>query len=105
MITLPPSKPQTLTQLFEFYHEYVKVLYSYVQTENTLPSETLFELNAALDHISRMWIYSESEEEVVAQAYGHLKRSCLDIFKLKIREIRGQYDELRKIDTSTIDNG
>ncbi len=105
MIPTPPRKPKTLDELFEFYHNYVKVLYSFVQTENKLPNETLFELNAALDHISRKWIYSESEEEVVSQAYGHLKRSCLDIFKLKVKETRDQYDELRKIDTSAVDNG
>lgn len=101
----PPKEPRTLTELFAFYHDYVKVLYSAVQTENTLPQEVLFELNAAFDHLSRHWTYGESEAQAVHKSYGHLKRSCLDIFKISVREARSQYDELRKIDTSAIDNG
>lgn len=101
----PPKEPQTFEELFRFYHEYVKVLYSSVQTQNALPVEVLFELNAALDHVSRCWIYNEPEAKVVKKAFGHLKRSCLDIFKIAVREARKQYDELRKLDTSAIDNG
>lgn len=101
----PSKEPRTTKELFAFYHNYVKVLYSAVQTENALPQEVLFEINAAFDHLSRMWIYGESEEQVVKRAYGHLKRSCLDIFKVAVREARRQFDELRKIDTSAIDNG
>lgn len=101
----PPTEPRTFKELFDFYHNYVKVLYSTVQTENVLPSEVLFELNAALDHVSRHWIYEQDESKVVALAFGHLKRSCLDIFKVAVREARRQYAELRKIDTSVIDNG
>jgi hypothetical protein len=101
----PPQEPSTFGELFSFYHEYVKVLYANVQTENVLPSETLFELNAALDHISHCWIYDTDEATVVHEAYGHLKRSCLDIFKLALVDAVRQYGELRKIDTSAIDNG
>src|SRR5690242_4609010 len=99
------NKPKTFPDLFKFYHEYVKLLYSSVQTRNALPVETLFELNAALDHISRHWAYNESEAEVVDKALSHLKRSCLDIFRLKVKEQREQFKELRKVDTSIIDNG
>lgn len=104
---LPRStkEPRTIAELFDFYHNYVKVLYSAVQTQNVLPQEVLFEINAAFDHLSRHWTYSESEEDAVRKCYGHLKRSCLDIFKISVREARTQYDELRRIDTSTIDNG
>lgn len=101
----PPKVPSTIAELFEFYHDYVKVLYSAVQTENALPQEVLFELNAAFDHLSRHWIYNEPEDKVVSSCYGHLKRSCLDIFKIAVREARNQYDALRKLDTSAIDNG
>jgi hypothetical protein len=64
-----------------------------------------FEINAAFDHLSRHWAYGESEEEAVGKSFGHLKRCCLDIFKISVREARCQYDELRKLDTSMIDNG
>jgi len=104
-IPTPPKEPRTFDELFGFYHEYVKLLYSYVQTQNALPAEVLFEVNAALDHISRRWIYGETEEQVVKKAFGHFKRSCLDVFKIAVREARRQYDELRKLDTSAIDNG
>lgn len=101
----PPKAPRTIEELFAFYHDYVKLLYSAVQTENALPQEVLFELNAAFDHLSRHWIYGQPEDEVVSKCFGHLKRSCLDIFKIAVREARKQYDALRELDTSAIDNG
>jgi hypothetical protein len=97
--------PECFDELFQFYNDYVKPLYSSVQTQNVLPNETLWELNAALDHISRHWVYAETEAAVVSKAYSHLKRACLDIFKIKVQDARRQYDELRSIDTSIIDNG
>ncbi|MDR2031412.1 MAG: hypothetical protein LBP86_03950 [Azoarcus sp.] len=111
MSSFPPSPPssqkipQTFGDLFGFYHTYVKALYSDVQSEDTLPLETLFELNAALDHISRHHVYGEAEAVSVGKSYGHLKRSCFDICKIAVREARKQYDALRRIDTSAIDNG
>lgn len=99
------KKPADLRGLFAFYHDYVKALYSYVQTENALAQETLFEINAALDHISRIYTYDEPEASAVGKAFGHLKRSCLDIFKLYVKETRNQYNELNKMDTSSVDNG
>ena len=48
-----PGKPKKFEELFKFYHEYVKLLYSSVQAGGSLPAEVLFELNAALDHVSR----------------------------------------------------
>lgn len=48
--------------------------------------EILFELNAALDHLSRHYTYKESEAEAVAKAYAHMKRACLDVFKITLRE-------------------
>jgi hypothetical protein len=97
--------PKTFEELFKFYLDYVKPLYSGIQVRNALPYEVLFELNAALDHISRKWTYREPDEQVLAKAYSHLKRCCLDIFKLQVKEATKQYNELRKIDTSSLDNG
>ena len=99
------AKLKTFDQLFKFYQDYVKLLYSTVQADGILPTEILFELNAALDHISRHWAYGESEEEVVDKAYGHFKRCCLDVFKIKARDVGDQFAELRRLDTSIIDNG
>lgn len=99
------QRPTTLDELFAFYYEYVKVLYGLVQTENALPQEMLFEVNAALDHISRMWIYGEDEADAVGKAFSHFKRSCLDVFKILVKEASTQYKELKGLDTSTIDNG
>jgi hypothetical protein len=61
--------------------------------------------NAALDHISRHWAYRETEAAVVDKAYAHLKRTCLDIFKLKVNDANDQFVELRSIETSILDNG
>ena len=97
--------PNDLNELFQFYNDYVKLLYSSVQINNELPVEVLFELNAALDHISRKYVYDEPEKVVVEKAFSHLKRSCLDIFKLQVKIATDQFKELRKIDTSIIDNG
>jgi hypothetical protein len=100
-----PAEPTTFKELFAFYHDYVKMMYSAVQTQNALPVELLFELHAALDHVSRHWTYDEPESEAVRRAFGHLKRCCLDIFKLKVKEARAQYDQICAIETGDIDNG
>ena len=97
--------PSSFQELFEFYHGYVKPLYADASTENALPQEVLFELNAAHDHISRHWIYAEAEQNVVDQAFRHLKRACLDMFKLRVKEARRQYDELCRTDMDAVDNG
>jgi hypothetical protein len=100
-----PNQPKNVAELYQFYYAVVKPLYSAVQVDNVLPTETLFELNAAFDHLSRHWYYAEEEAKAVEKAYSHLKRSCLDIFKLQLKETRSQYDHLLKVDTSLLDNG
>jgi len=99
------TPPKNINYLFQFYNDYVKLLYSSIQVNNVLPYEVLFELNAALDHISRKWVYNESEKVVVEKAFSHLKRCCLDIFKIQVKIATDQFKEIRKIDTSIIDNG
>jgi len=97
--------PQTFPELFAFYNDYVRLLYGRIQAQNALPQETLYEINAAFDHISRHWTHGHSEAEEVAKAFSHLKRSCLDIFKLALKDTVDKYNELGRIDTSIIDNG
>lgn len=99
------DKPQTFPELFAFYNDYVRLLYGAIQAQNALPQETLFEINAAFDHISRHWTQGHSEASEVDKAFSHLKRSCLDIFKLTLKDTIDQYNELCRIDTSIIDNG
>ena len=97
--------PKTFAELFAFYYSHVKPLYSFIQTENNLPIELLFEINAAFDHVTRHWAYGQSEGDVVRQAYSHLKRSCLDVFKLQLKATMVKYRELRKTPIELIDNG
>lgn len=97
--------PKNLAELFEFYRDYVRILYAAVQAQNELPQEVLFEINVAFDHVSRIYTHGHAEAEEVVKAYSHLKRSCLDIFKLKVKETVDNYHVLQKIDTSIIDNG
>lgn len=104
-LSLPSRPPDNIGELFDFYHGYVKVLYGLVQCEGALPVEMLLELNAVLDHLSRWWIYGEPESEVVEKCFGHMKRLCLDVYKIGLREARRQYDTLRGLDTSAIRNG
>jgi len=99
------KEPTTFAELFEFYQNKVKLFYSAVQAENELPTEILFEINAAFDHLSRHYIYEQSEREVVQKAYSHLKRACLDVFKIILRDTLKMVAELEKLDISLIDNG
>lgn len=43
--------------------------------------------------------------EVIHAASAHLKRGCFDAFKIIVRETVDHYEELRRIDTSIVDNG
>lgn len=98
-------KPQSFGELFKFYYDVVKLLYSAVQANNSMPQETLFEINAAFDHLSRRWTEGEDEAFVSEKVYSHLKRGCLDIFKILYRDTIDEHKRLLEIDTSIIDNG
>jgi hypothetical protein len=97
--------PKNIGELFKFYDDYVKLLYGSIEAQNKLPFEVLFEINAAFDHLSRHWTYMETEQAAVEKAYSHLKRCCLDIFKLRAKKANEQYEELKKLDLSYLDNG
>jgi hypothetical protein len=99
--------PETFKELFEFYREYVKPVYSYCQTYGTLPQETLFEICAAWDHVSRYYSPSKPDEEkfVAEKASSHLKRSCLDIFKIALIKANDQEYDLKKNNLSFIIEG
>ncbi len=99
------KKPKSFPELFEFYYEDFKPLYGHVQSLNELPLGMLFEVNAAFDHLSRHWHYKQDEEEVVNSVSAHLKRGCFDVFKIVVRDTIDHYNELRRINTSIINNG
>jgi hypothetical protein len=92
-------------ELFDFYYDRFKLLYSDAEARNKPPLEVQFEIHAAFDHLSRYWKYHEPKGRVIDRVRGHLKRACFDLIKVRLSETREQYDELRKIDTSVIDNG
>ena len=97
--------PTTFAELFDFYYDRVKPLYVLNITRSQLPAEMLFEQVAALDHLSRHWRFSETEKDVVLKAYQHLSRSCFDAFKMILLEATKQYEEIRRIDTASLDDG
>lgn len=99
------TKPETIEDVFQFYHDQFKPLYSEFEAEAVIPDATLFEIAAALDHLSRHWVYNEPEQEVADRTTGHLKRGCFDLFKLAVKRASDQYIDLKQIDTSIIDNG
>ena len=99
------SKPKTVKELFEFYYERFKPIYSHVEALTQPPTEMFFEVNAAFDHLSRLSYYGETEESVVGAACAHLKRGCFDAFKIFVNQVSDHYAELKRVDTSIIDNG
>lgn len=98
----------TQKDIYEFYNEKVKILYSDVEARNnTLPVELLFEIVAAFDHLKRIYVNNETEEQCSLKAYSHLKRGMLDAFKLKLKYHNDTYISLTssKNDLRLIDNG
>lgn len=85
--------PVTEAELFVAYRTYVKPLYCNVQAlTGKMPLEVLNEMNAALDHISRIYTdNSDPDEEHIRRAWAHFKRACLDIFKLQLVDVHKQY--------------
>jgi hypothetical protein len=65
----------------------------------------LFELAAAWDHVSRFWRYNEREERCADMAARHLKRAVFDAYKLLAKKVADDFDDLKRIDTSLVDNG
>lgn len=94
--------------IYQFYNDKVKVVYCEIEAKNnTLPVELLFEINSAFDHIKRIYIEKENEEECCQKVYSHLKRGLLDAFKLKLKYFNDDYNHLinKKADLRIIDSG
>ena len=94
--------------IYQFYNDKVKVVYCEIEAKNnTLPVELLFEINSAFDHLKRIYIEKENEDECCKKAYSHLKRGLLDAFKLKLKYFNDDYNHLinKKADLRIIDSG
>lgn len=77
----------TEQDVYKFYNEKVKIIYSEIEARNNvLPIELLFEIHSAFDH---------------------LKRGCLDAFKLKLKFFNDDQKKVygKKADLRIIDNG
>ena len=55
------------------------------EDENYNAIELLFEINSAFDHLKRIHVEKSPEEKESEKAYSHLKRGCLDAYKLKLK--------------------
>jgi hypothetical protein len=89
----------------DLYYDKYKPLYSRIQTFNEMPVELVFEVAAAWDHLSRHWRFNESEDGCIDKAARHLKRAVFDAYKLLLRQTVDEYEDLKRVDTSLIDNG
>jgi hypothetical protein len=98
----------TEKNVFQFYNDKVKILYSEIEARhNSLPIELLFEVHAAFDHLKRIHVDGEPEDRCAEKAFSHLKRGFLDAFKLKLKYHNKDYEKLIKLKTDLrlIDNG
>jgi hypothetical protein len=98
----------TEKDVYLFYNEKVKILYSEIEARNnSLPIELLFEIHSAFDHIKRIHVDGESETLCAEKAFSHLKRGLLDAFKLKLMYHNKDYEKLLRLKTDLrlLDNG
>ena len=97
----------TFQNLFDFYYEEYKPLYCDVSAANKLPQEALLETAAAFDHIARHFLGEKggTETECAGKALSHLKRACLDMYKLEYVDAKESYDRLCRLPINLVDNG
>jgi hypothetical protein len=98
----------TEKNVYQFYNEKVKILYSEIEARNNfLPVELLFEIHSAFDHLKRIHVDGEPESSCAEKAFSHLKRGLLDAFKLKLMYYNKDYSKILnlKADLRLIDNG
>lgn len=98
----------TEKDVYLFYNEKVKILYSEIEARNnSLPVELLFEIHSAFDHLKRIHVDGDSEASCAEKAFSHLKRGLLDAFKLKLMYHNKDYSKILnlKADLRLIDNG
>jgi len=97
-----------VNDVYEFYQEFVKPIYSEIEARwNDIPVELLFETYAAFDHLKRFHLSEEDENMATLKALSHLKRGVLDAFKLKLKYFNNDVEKFlnSKVDFQLIDNG
>jgi hypothetical protein len=103
------DKGTSFRDLFGFYYSTYKPLYSRVSAKNSLSQETLFEVNAAFDHVARHYSpnagHDDTEPKCASKAMSHIKRACLDMYKLEYFDTKEIHDALCKLPIHLIDNG
>lgn len=101
------KKPATCTEVYTFYSDVVKPIYSHIEAiQNKLPIELLFEIHSAFDHLKRFHVDGVSEADCANAAYGHLKRGVLDAFKIDLKVFNDTIEVIQNnCDLSLIDNG
>ena len=83
----------TEKDLYSFYNEKVKVIYSWIEAKNNnISVELLFEIHAAFDHLKGYHLGEIAEEEACKEAMSHLRRGMLDAFKLKLKYFNTDFD-------------
>jgi hypothetical protein len=98
----------TISEVFEFYQEFVKPVYSEIEARwNDIPVELLFETYASFDHVKRFYVDEEDEHTAAMKAISHLKRGVLDAFKLKLKYFNADVNQFLSsgVDFQLIDNG
>ncbi|HED38388.1 MAG TPA: hypothetical protein ENI76_09140 [Ignavibacteria bacterium] len=98
----------TVKDVYIFYNEYIKPIYSEVEArDNQLPIELLFEVHAAFDHLKRFYLQEDQESYACDKALSHLKRGILDAYKIKLKYFNKDIERLfnPKIDITIIDSG
>lgn len=100
------EKDNQVKEVFAFYVDYLKPLYCEIEaTDNKLPSELLFEIHAAFDHLRRIYVDENDPTNEAHKACGHLKRAALDAYKLKLKYFNKELKKLDRVDLTLIDNG
>jgi hypothetical protein len=101
------NKDISLKDLFDFYYSEYKPLYSDVSAGNRLSQEAMFEVTAAFDHVARNFLphtnQIENKPYHLKDAMGHLKRACLDMYKLAYFDAKEVYDRLCQLPIDLID--
>lgn len=90
--------PTSIEGVLEFYNSEVHdALATAMIFENDFPDAVLNEIRNALTHIGRSItadLNSIERESELASAYRHLKRTCLDSFKLSILFLADELDRM-----------
>lgn len=82
-------------ELYKYHEEIFKPIYAdMVSILGEKPEQIAFELEAALSHIAVAHTHSDSYDENINKAYGHLQRASLDSVKIMWLEYRERSEKI-----------